>query len=325
MQAEQLKGLLRPDWAGPAPVDVGGVWSFLRPEPPKSGDPLALARWMYRHADELKPLCGQAGPSSTVQSRSRLMEGLPASPEEVGKLLSVAQFGQVLNDLGPISRSAPAQEYPTLSFFRSALEPAHRATLLDLGCSAGRQLRDAGEIIPARLVGVDLDVLAMQLGAQAFEAAGRVPPTWVCADITNLPFASGAFSHVISACVLTQVPIRRALAEAWRVLRPGGQLALTVEGPGLWRLLWDEAKGWGTRIQLMRWRLANFLFEVGLDWQAHPWTARLAGLTPMGPGLITRLVREAGFEVTGCRTVTEYQGQPRVVGVVARKLAGGRV
>jgi SAM-dependent methyltransferase len=147
----------------------------------------------------------------------------------------------------------------------------------------------------------------------------------VCADITNLPFACGAFSHVISACVLTQVPIRRALAEAWRVLRPGGQLALTVEGPGLWRVLWDQASGWGTRIQLLRWRLASFLLEVGLDWQAHPWTARLAGLTPMGLGLISRIVREAGFEVTGCRAVTEYRGRPRVVGVVARKPTGGRV
>ncbi len=320
---EELAGLMRPDWAGPPPVNVGGVWSFLGHSAPP-GDGLALARWIYRHHREIQPMCGAPDVAARLRASPGLMADCPASVEEVTEAAGVAQFGQVLNDLDRIRQHARPAEYPTLKLLRSAMKPAEDATVLDLGCSAGRHLREAQALVPCRLVGLDLDLLAMQLGGLAFAEAGLPAPTWACASITDLPFASGRFSHVITAGTLSLLPVRRGLSEIRRVLRPGGQLILTIEGPGLWRWLYDSAPALSLqRLQLLRWRVGGMLLDVGLDWQANPWTRRLAGLTPMRPGLIGRLVREAGFEVDSCGTLTRYRGLPRVVTVVARKRGGG--
>jgi len=286
---------------------------------------MALGRWVLAHHRELQPMCGAADVGTRLRAAPGLLADCPVPVEEVERVVGVAQFGQVLNDLDPIRQNVLPKDYPTLTFLRSALKPAADGLVLDLGCSSGKHLREAQMLIPGRMVGLDIDLLAMQIGGLAFAAAGLGAPTWACASITDMPFATGRFSHVITAGTLSLLPVRRGLSEIKRVLRPGGQLILTIEGPGLWRWLYDQAGPLSVQgLQLLRWRVGSLLMDVGLDWQANPWTRRLAGLTPMGPALIGRFVREAGFEMEECGTLTRYRGLPRIVTVVARKPAGAR-
>ncbi|HEX9354352.1 MAG TPA: class I SAM-dependent methyltransferase [Streptosporangiaceae bacterium] len=108
--------------------------------------------------------------------------------------------------------------------------------LLDLGCGRGAVLIEAARRLSAgRAVGVDLWSGKDQSGngpevtlanAAAAGVADRVEVR--TADITALPFQDDSFDVVTSALVIHNIPSPearyRAVDEAMRVLRPGGQL-----------------------------------------------------------------------------------------------------
>jgi ubiquinone/menaquinone biosynthesis C-methylase UbiE len=108
--------------------------------------------------------------------------------------------------------------------------------LLDLGCGRGAVLIEAAARLPAgRAVGADLWSGKDQSGnspeatlanAAAAGVAERVEVH--TADMTALPFADGSFDVVTSALAIHNIPSPegryRAVDEAMRVLRPGGQL-----------------------------------------------------------------------------------------------------
>jgi SAM-dependent methyltransferase len=92
--------------------------------------------------------------------------------------------------------------------------------LLDVGAGSGRHAREAAAR-GARVVAVDLDLAALrQVGAELAR---------VQADALHLPFPDGAADRVVVSEVLEHIPAdRAAIAEAWRVLKPGGRLAVSV-------------------------------------------------------------------------------------------------
>ncbi|GAA2604877.1 bifunctional 3-demethylubiquinone 3-O-methyltransferase/2-octaprenyl-6-hydroxy phenol methylase [Dactylosporangium fulvum] len=113
------------------------------------------------------------------------------------------------------------------------IPPAERegAVLVDLGCGGGLLAPHvAGK--GYRHIGVDLIVS----GLEQAEQHGVVP---VLADAARLPFADG-FADVVSAGeLLEHVPdVPRVIAEACRILRPGGWLVLdTINDTLLARLV----------------------------------------------------------------------------------------
>jgi SAM-dependent methyltransferase len=102
----------------------------------------------------------------------------------------------------------------------AALGPARR--LLEVGVGTGRialPLHRRGR----RPVGVDLSRPMLERYRAKAVAAGLAPPTVLLADATRLPFGDARFDAVLEVHVLHLVPDwRRALAEARRVLAPGG-------------------------------------------------------------------------------------------------------
>ncbi|MEU6507407.1 methyltransferase domain-containing protein [Streptomyces sp. NPDC046942] len=108
--------------------------------------------------------------------------------------------------------------------------------LLDLGCGRGAVLIEAARRLPrGRAVGVDLWSGKDQSGnrpevtlanAAAAGVADRVDVH--TADMTALPFPDASFDVVTSALAIHNIPSPegrcRAVDEAMRVLRPGGQL-----------------------------------------------------------------------------------------------------
>jgi SAM-dependent methyltransferase len=114
--------------------------------------------------------------------------------------------------------------------------------LLDLGCGRGAVLIAAARRLPTgRAAGADLwtrdqsgnGPAATLANAAAAGVADRVEVH--TADLTALPFPDGSFDVVTSALAIHNIPTPdgryRALDEAIRVLRPGGQLIIADPWP----------------------------------------------------------------------------------------------
>ncbi|MFI6449943.1 class I SAM-dependent methyltransferase [Streptosporangium amethystogenes] len=136
----------------------------------------------------------------------------------------------------------------TVDFDRLPVGPGTR--LLDLGCGGGRH---AFEVLRrgADVVAFDMDAAELEGVANMFAAmdkAGEVPPgataDTVTGDALDMPFEDGAFDRVIAAEVLEHIPDdMAAMREIFRVLKPGGQAAITVPSFLPERICWalDEA------------------------------------------------------------------------------------
>lgn len=112
--------------------------------------------------------------------------------------------------------------------------------VLEVGIGTGANLPHYGPDV--RLVGVDASAAMLEqtraklgggrreggaaLGASGGQAGGQAP-VLLRADAGALPFADASFDAVVSTYVMCCVPdLDRALGEALRVLRPGGDLLL---------------------------------------------------------------------------------------------------
>jgi ubiquinone/menaquinone biosynthesis C-methylase UbiE len=98
-------------------------------------------------------------------------------------------------------------------------------TLLDVGCGQGksfRLLRDAFQ--PTRMLGLDADPHSIHL-SEAEAERENIRVEWLTADCANVPLpddsADIVFCHQTFHHLVEQ---ERALAEFWRVLKPGGYL-----------------------------------------------------------------------------------------------------
>ena len=114
--------------------------------------------------------------------------------------------------------------------------------LLDLGCGRGAVLIAAARRLPAgRAVGADLWTRdqsgnSREVTLANAAAAGVGDRVEVhTADISALPFPDGSFDIVTSALAIHNIPSPearyRAVDEAMRVLRPGGQLLIADPWP----------------------------------------------------------------------------------------------
>jgi demethylmenaquinone methyltransferase/2-methoxy-6-polyprenyl-1,4-benzoquinol methylase len=113
----------------------------------------------------------------------------------------------------------------------AALLPDREPLLVaDLGCGPGTSAIELARLRPAaRVIGLDVADRMLRLARRRARAAG-IPPgrlAFTLGDAARLPFGTGSVDVVTGHSFLYQVPNRAAtLAEALRVLRPGGHLLL---------------------------------------------------------------------------------------------------
>jgi SAM-dependent methyltransferase len=169
----------------------------------------------------------------------------------------------------------------TVDLDRLNLQPGAR--VLDMGCGSGRHLDAALRREGVRVTGIDLNGDDLSLSrdrCQYLADFGACRGRWnlARASATALPFPDGVFDLVICSEVLEHVPDhRRAAAEATRVLRPGGDLVVSV--PRRWpeTICWGLSEDYrtapGGHVRIYRReRLVELLKSAG----ATPWSHHFA-------------------------------------------------
>jgi arsenite methyltransferase len=109
----------------------------------------------------------------------------------------------------------------------AALQPGQ--AVLDLGSGSGTDVFCAAVLVgeSGRVVGVDITDEQLAKAAHLRDREGFSQVEFVEAHIEELPFDDASFDAVLSNGVINLSPAKgRAFAEAARVLRPGGRLAI---------------------------------------------------------------------------------------------------
>ncbi len=165
---------------------------------------------------------------------------------------------------------------------------------LDIGCGDGSvgQLLFTGRQID---VGVDIAIPLNKIKHSNYREL-------IQADATGLPFAANTFQTITINSTLEHIPSdTQALAEAIRVLKPGGQLFITVPLPRLCRELKKHAgiKGIKTlnqRLSHYHYRCENFWRQILKKYKMKPIEMQ-AYFSPQLTKLWYRLFRLATLKV----------------------------
>ena len=105
----------------------------------------------------------------------------------------------------------------------SGLKPSDNATILDAGCGTGELLQNLQLEFPHACM-IGLDFAEGMLRQQRPAHGARL----MNADLEHLPIASGSVDMYLSSLAWQWCDTPRAIAEAARVLRPGGHLWVTT-------------------------------------------------------------------------------------------------
>ncbi|MBM0227617.1 MULTISPECIES: methyltransferase domain-containing protein [Micromonospora] len=195
---------------------------------------------------------------------------------------------------------------------RAALvPPASRpgAVLVDLGCGAG--------LLAPHLAGKGYRHVGLDLTRSALAQAAAHGVTAVNADATAVPLADGCADVVSAGELLEHVPDwRRAVAEACRLLRPGGLLVLdTLNDTPLARLVAVEI---GERLPTVPRgihdpRLFVDACELVAECARHGVELRLRGIRPELRGTLGWLLRRMRGGPAGRPVGTDGGREPRIV------------
>lgn len=110
------------------------------------------------------------------------------------------------------------------------LGPIHEGeAVLDIGCGGGVDTLAAALMVGprGRAVGIDMIPEMLERAKEDLRQSGLSNVTFQEATGEDLPFPDGSFDVVISNGVFNLIPDKaKALAEAFRVLKPGGRLMM---------------------------------------------------------------------------------------------------
>jgi ubiquinone/menaquinone biosynthesis C-methylase UbiE len=128
---------------------------------------------------------------------------------------------------------------------RLALKPGAR--VLDVACGTGASALPAAEAVGPTgwVIGLDLADQLLAQGREKAKKQGLANIEFLQADMTELGYPDAHFDAVVCVFGVFFVPNMESLvAELWRIVRPGGKLAVTTWGPRIFAPayeVWNEA------------------------------------------------------------------------------------
>jgi len=166
----------------------------------------------------------------------------------------------------------------------AALSPAPGERILDIGSGPGLMAAELAAAVGAQgaVEGVDVSESMLAIAREQPPAPGSAPLNFTAADALGLPFGDESFDAALSTQVYEYVAdIPSALAEARRVLRPGGRIVILDTD-------WDS----------MVWHSSDRsrMLRVLDTWDEH-----LAD--PHLPRALPAALRQAGFRNTRCEVI----------------------
>ena len=167
------------------------------------------------------------------------------------------------------------------------------ARVLDVCCGTGASALPAAQAVgpEGSVLAVDLADSLLGLGRAKARAAGLRHVEFRRADMTSLGLPDGHFDAVACVFGIFFVPdMERQAAELWRMVRPGGQLAITTWGQDIW------APAYGLFLHAVRRVRPDLVTAV------NPWDRITT------PDAVHRLFADAG--VPGAIVVREDGHQP---------------
>jgi SAM-dependent methyltransferase len=111
---------------------------------------------------------------------------------------------------------------------RAQLQPGE--VVLELGSGGGMDAVAAAKRVgpTGQVIGLDMSDDMLALARHNAQKAGATNAEFIKGDMEDVPLPDGSVDVIISNCVLPVFPDKhRAMSEAFRVLRPGGRLALS--------------------------------------------------------------------------------------------------
>lgn len=192
-----------------------GAWVFYRLN--DEGPAGRFAHELCQHAD--------AGDPVLARDRERLAQIKHEQGEQAGRY-----FSANADDWGTI-RALHVAEDAVERAMLDALGEKHFESLLDLGTGTGRLL-ELLEPLYRKAVGVDSSTAMLAVARANLDRAGLAHAQVRLGDIYNLPLPRDAFDVVTIHQVLHYLDEpERAIAEAARVLTPGGRLLIIDFAP----------------------------------------------------------------------------------------------
>ncbi len=133
-----------------------------------------------------------------------------------------------------------------------AIDPSNRTSVIDMGCGTGVVSREIARQsgTGTTIVGVDLSQGMLEIARDRARSAGVAEKvTFLAGDAEALDLPDGRFDGYVSLYAFSHFPNpQKAVAEAFRILAPGGRVAVAIgSGPSLFSMA-----GMGRAIALVR-------------------------------------------------------------------------
>ena len=176
---------------------------------------------------------------------------------------------------------------------RLGLQPG--MTVLDMACGSGASSLPAARRVgpTGKVIGIDLSERMLQMGRDKARRAGLGQVEFRAGDMTRAGFPDGSFDAVVCVFGVSFAPDMEGLvAELWRMVKPGGRLAITTWGPRLWSPMYDV------------WREAVRRERTDLVSDFHPWYRITT------PTAVAELLRSAGVPRDTLRVLPEFDVWP---------------